>query len=140
MSMNKRYSELIKLQTFEERFEYLKLKGRIGIETFGSGRYLNQLFYHSPEWKRFERGIILRDYGRDLGIEDCGDKAPLVVHHINPITIDDVIKRNLEVLLNPENAITARDITHKALHYGDMSLLYFSVKDRKPNDTCPWRG
>ena len=140
MSMTrKRYSSLIELETFEERFNYLKLHGNIGVETFGCNRYLNQVFYSSQEWKNFKRKIIVRDYGKDLGIEECGEGAILVVHHIVPITVDDVIKRNLDKLLNPENTITVRDVTHKALHYGDMSLLYFSQKDRAPFDTCPWK-
>lgn len=134
------YSELILIPTFEERFDYLKLHGQIGLETFGTGRYLNQWFYTSKEWREFRRKIILRDEGKDLGILELGDVKELTVHHLNPITQEDVIKRNLDKLLNPENAITVRTSTHKAIHYGDSRFLLFKINERAPNDTIPWKG
>ena len=139
--MSKRsYSELITIPTFEERFEYLRMQGSIGIETFGSNRYLNQLFYRSHEWRKFRRQIILRDEGKDLGILELGDTTDLTVHHIEPITVEDVLGRNLDKLLNPDNAITVRSLTHKAVHYGDSQFLFFKVNERRPFDTVPWKG
>ena len=127
------------LPDFKERFNYLKIGGPIGIDTFGPNRYLNQEFYTSKEWRRFRREIILRDDGCDLGLLPLGDKAELVIHHLEPITVDDVIERNLEKLLNPENAITVRALTHKAIHYGSSRFLFFEIEGRKPYDTVPWR-
>lgn len=140
MNSMRTYSELITIPTFEERFEYLKIGGAIGVETFGSNRYLNQIFYRSREWRDFRREIILRDEGMDLGILPLGDKAELVVHHIEPISVEDVLNRNLNILLDPENAITARVLTHKAIHYGDSRFLMLKIDERRPNDTAPWKG
>ena len=134
------YSELITLPTFEERFEYLRLDGRVGEETFGHDRYLNQLFYSSGEWKNFRNEIIVRDMGCDLGISDREIQGLIVIHHINPITIDDIRNRRLDVLLNPDNVICTSSITHKAIHYGDTSLLILMPIERSRNDTCPWRA
>lgn len=133
------YSELITIPTFEERFEYLRIGGKVGEETFGFERYLNQMFYNSGDWKRFRRDIIVRDMGCDLGMLDREINGRIVVHHIEPVSIDDVLHRRLDILLNPENAITTWDITHKAIHYGDESLLMKDPVERRPNDTCPWR-
>ena len=135
----KSYSELITLPTFEERYHYLKLGGKVGEETFGFDRYLNQVFYSSAEWKRFRRDIIVRDLGCDLGIEDRVIGGNIFIHHINPIILADVHRRNLEVLLNPENVICVSHNTHNAIHYGDESLLTLAPIARRPNDTCPWR-
>lgn len=135
----KSYSELITLPTFEERYRYLRIGGEVGKETFGFERYLNQVFYTSKEWRKFRRDIIIRDNGCDLGIEDRDCGKFLVVHHINEITIDDIRDKNLEILLNPENVITASTMTHKAIHYGDDSLLIKPPVERFKNDTCPWR-
>ena len=135
----KSYSELITIPTFEERYEYLRLRGVVGIETFGYDRYLNQMFYSSKEWKTFRRDIIVRDMGCDLGIEDRLITGPITVHHINPVPKDAIVNRKLDILLNPENAICVSDNTHKAIHYGDDSLLILAPIDRKQNDTCPWR-
>lgn len=137
--MIRTYSKLIKLPTFEERFRYLKLGGQVGVATFGYDRYLNQALYHTAEWKRFRNEIIVRDNGCDLacpGYEIYGQK--ILVHHINPITVDDVLDRSSKVF-DPENVITTILCTHNAIHYGDESLLITEPIMRKPNDTCPWR-
>lgn len=138
-TMTKTYSELITIPTFIGRFRYLRLGGRIGEDTFGYDRYLNQIFYRSKEWKDFRRDIIIRDMGCDLGIEDREIHDRIYIHHIIPITKDDIIYRNLEILLNPENVICVDDITHKAIHYGDESLLIAEPIIRSRNDTCPWK-
>lgn len=135
----KSYSTLITLPTFEERYHYLKLGGRVGEETFGFDRYLNQLFYSSREWKTFRRDIIVRDLGCDLGINDRVITGIILLHHINPIDLADIHRRNLNVLLNPENVICTSLNTHNAIHYGDESLLTLAPIERRPNDTCPWR-
>lgn len=135
----KTYSELIKLPTFEERYEYLKLGGKVGEDTFGFDRYLNQVFYTSDEWKSVRSYVITRDQGCDLGIPDReirGDK--ILVHHMNPITKEDILNRS-DILLNPEYLITTVKNTHDAIHYGDSELLYQEPVERFKNDTCPWR-
>jgi len=136
--MIRTYSELMVLPTFEERYEYVRIGGRVGDETFGFDRYLNQMFYNSHEWRRFRRDIIVRDMGCDLAIEDREIGGLIIVHHLNPINIDDVLRRS-EVLMNPENVICVSDNTHKAIHYGDESLLTTAPVERRRNDTCPWR-
>lgn len=135
----KSYSELIMLPTFKERYEYLKLGGKVGEETFGFDRYLNQMFYRTREWKDFRREIIVRDMGCDLGIEDREIQGLIIVHHINPIPKFAIIERKLDILLNPENAICVSHNTHNAIHYGDDNLLVLAPIERKQNDTCPWR-
>ena len=132
------YSELIKIPTFEERFEYLNLDGKVGEETFGFDRYLNQVFYKSDEWKSIRNEVIIRDNGCDLGIEDREIHGRIIIHHMNPITVDDIIHRN-EDILNPEYLICVTDNTHKAIHYGDEDLLIKDLIERTKNDTCPWR-
>lgn len=132
------YSELIQLKTFEERFEYLKLDGIVGNETFGYDRYLNQMFSKSKEWLTLRHKIIVRDNGCDLGIEGREIASRIIIHHMNPITKDDIISRS-KFLLNPEYLITTTHQTHNAIHYGDDSLLIKEHVERKPNDTCPWR-
>lgn len=135
----KTYTELMSLPTFEERFEYLKIGGRIGEETFGSDRYINQRFYHmSREWKLCRNGIILRDNGCDLGCPDRPIPGKIIVHHLNPLIIDD-FDQDTEFLLDPEYLICVSHNTHNALHYGDKSLLPKDPIERKPYDTCPWR-
>lgn len=135
------YSELITIPSFEERFRYLQCNGMVGSETFGSHRYLNQSFYTSPDWRRFRRQMILRDLGCDLGVEGfeiIGE--PIIIHHIEPIAIEDILNKNLSVILNAENAICTRDSTHKAIHYGDDHILEKNtLVTRTPNDTCPWK-
>lgn len=137
--MIRSYSELITLPTFVERFRYLKLGGQVGVETFGYDRYLNQILYRTAEWKRFRNEIIVRDNGCDLGCEGyeiVGQK--ILVHHINPISIEDVLRRDPKVF-DPENVICTILNTHNAIHYGDESLLVTEPIERKPNDTCLWR-
>lgn len=132
------YSELIQLKTFEERFEYLKLDGIVGRETFGFDRYLNQMFYTSIEWKKFRRDIILRDNGCDLAIPGLDIVGKVFIHHLNPITKEDILNRT-EYLMNPEFVICSSKLTHDAIHYGDSDLLPKGPIERKRNDTCPWR-
>lgn len=132
------YSELIQLKTFEERFEYLKLDGIVGRETFGFDRYLNQMFYTSIEWKKFRRDIILRDNGCDLAIPGLDIVGKIFIHHLNPITKEDILNRT-EYLMNPEFVICSSKLTHDAIHYGDSDLLPKGPVERKRNDTCPWR-
>lgn len=136
--MNRCYSDLVKLETFEERYEYLKFSSKIGEVTFGYERYLNQMFYGSPEWKAFRRDVIIRDNGMDLGLEGYDIADRIEVHHINPIT-PEMIERNDPMLMDMENVICTSSKTHKAIHYGDKSLLPKDPIERKPNDTCPWR-
>lgn len=132
------YSELITLPTFIERFRYLKLDGSIGMDTFGHDRWLNQVLYRSPEWKRFRNGIIIRDNGCDLGCEDRPIFGKILIHHINPLTIEDVLNRDPKIF-DEENVISTILLTHNALHYGDESILYQDPITRQPNDTCPWK-
>lgn len=134
----KTYSELILLPTFKERFDYLKLDGVVGRETFGFDRYANQALYKSPEWRKTRRDIILRDKGCDLAIPDRVIFGKILIHHINPISIDDILNRDPKVF-DPENLICVQFETHNAIHYGDEGLLFLGLQERKPNDTCPWR-
>lgn len=135
----KTYSELIALPTFEERYRYLRLDGEIGKETFGFDRWLNQVFYNSKEWKAFRRDIIVRDMGCDLGVKDREIIGSIMIHHMNPISLDDILHRRIEILMNPENSICTSLTTHNAIHYGDDSLLVKGPVERRKNDTCPWR-
>lgn len=132
------YTELKQLKTFEERYEYLKLDGQVGIDTFGFDRYLNQAFYRSPEWKSVRNQVIVRDNGCDLGIEGREIHTKILVHHMNPITKEDVLNRS-DLLLNPEYLITTVKRTHDAIHYGDSETLIKDPIERTVNDTCPWR-
>lgn len=134
----KTYSELITIPTFIERFEYLKIGGAVGAATFGHDRYLNQILYNSEEWKRFRREIIIRDNACDLACEDYEIPKYVIVHHINPITVEDVINRN-PMIFDPENVVCTSLRTHNAIHYGDKDLLITEPIIRTPNDTCPWR-
>lgn len=135
----KTYSELITLPTFEERYEYLRLNGEVGKETFGFDRWLNQVFYNSTEWKAFRRDMIVRDLGCDLAIADRAISGVITIHHINPISLDDILHKRIEALMNPENSICTSLSTHNAIHYGDDSLLIKAPIERCKNDTCPWR-
>lgn len=132
----KTYSELIKLKTFRERLDYLYIGDRIGHETFGVNRYFNQKFYMSPEWRKFRRDIVIRDYGRDLGIEGCelGNKN-ILVHHIIPITLEDIVNHR-PCVLDPENVICVSHSTHEYIHFGTKQAEYV---ERTPNDMCPWK-
>lgn len=132
------YSELITLPTFEERFRYLQLGGKVGEDTFGHDRYLNQMFYTSDEWRRIRRDVIVRDNGCDLGIQDREIHGLIIIHHMNPITIEDIINRS-EFLLNPEYLISTVKNTHDAIHFSDERILITDPIERRPNDTCPWK-
>lgn len=132
------YSELIKLPTFKERFRYLKLNGRVGEDTFGFDRYLNQQFYKSKEWLKVRDEVILRDGACDLGIEDRPINSRIIIHHMNPITKYDILNQT-DFLLNPEYMICTIKRTHDAIHYGDESILFDGPVLRSKNDTCPWR-
>lgn len=136
--MNKSYKELTRLSTFEERYNYLRLGGKVGKETFGYDRYLNQIFYQSREWRRSRDLVIIRDNGCDLGIEGREIFGRIYVHHINPITVEDVIN-NIDYCLDPDFLICTSSNTHEAIHYGDEGLLILNPIERKPNDTIPWR-
>lgn len=132
------YSELITIPTFEERYKYLQLKGSVGKDTFGYDRYLNQLFYQTIEWKRLRRDLIIRDCGCDLGVEGYEIHGRIIIHHMNPITKEDLLDRT-DYLMNPEYLICATHSTHNAIHYGDESLLVTAPIVRSKNDTCPWK-
>lgn len=132
------YSELKKLSTFKERYEYLKIGGRVGESTFGFDRYINQMLYKTPEWKSVRNSVIIRDGGYDLGIDDYEIVGGIYVHHMNPITADDIVNR-LDYVLNPEYLISTSFNTHQAIHYGDEDLLPQEPIERFENDTCPWR-
>lgn len=132
------FSELSKLKTFEDRLQYLRLDGIVGEETFGFDRYLNQILYQSNEWKRCRRDIIIRDNGCDLGCEGFEVHGRILIHHINPITVDDIVKRNPKVF-DPENLILTSHNTHQAIHYGNEDLLIRAPVERSKDDTCPWR-
>lgn len=135
------YSDLILLQTFEERYQYLRLDGEVGKETFGFDRWLNQMFYKDPEWLSVRDKVIIRDNGCDLGMPDreIKGKTKILVHHMNPITKDDILTRS-KYLLYPEYLICTIKNTHDAIHYGDESLLFSNPTIRTKNDTCPWRN
>ena len=145
----KTYSELITIPTFKERFKYLQLDGQVGKETFGYDRYLNQILYNSQDWRRFRNDIIIRDNACDLAHEDheipsWKDKhgrirgPKILIHHINPIVIDDIMGRN-PIIFDPENVITTTLLTHNAIHYSNENLLPKEPIKRSQNDTCPWR-
>lgn len=138
MTSIKTYSELIKLPTFEERYRYLRLSGRVGKDTFGFDRYMNQNFYRSREWKRIRDEVIVRDNGCDLGIEDRIIHGKILIHHMNPITDRDIFDLT-EFLLDPEYLICVTHTTHNAIHYGDEDLLITNPVVRTRNDTCPWK-
>lgn len=132
------YSELKRFQTFEERFEYAKLGGTVGESTFGFDRYLNQALYTSSEWRSLRNKVIIRDNGCDLGVDGHDIGKYIIVHHMNPITIEDLDERN-EDIFNPEFLICVSRNTHNAIHFGDESLLPKGPVERRPNDTCPWK-
>ena len=132
------YNELMLLPTFEERFEYLKLSGRVGEETFGFDRWLNQKFYRSAEWKHLRDQVIIRDNGCDLGVEGREIYGKILIHHMNPISKKDILERT-DLLLNPMYLISVTKQTHDAIHYSDDSILMKDPIVRSRNDTCPWR-
>ena len=132
------YSELITLPTFIERYRYLKIGGRVGADTFGHDRYLNQILYHSGEWLDFRDEIIIRDNGCDLAHPEFELRDRILIHHINPITVEDVLKRDPKIF-DPENVISTCLNTHNAIHYGDERILIIAPTVRTKNDTCPWK-
>ena len=138
MTSIKTYSELITIPTFKERYEYLRLKGLVGEETFGYDRYLNQSFYKSREWMDIRDYVIVRDNGCDLGMPGHEIHGRILIHHMNPITKEDILRRS-KFLLDPEYLISTIKTTHDAIHYGDENLLMDEPIVRTKNDTCPWR-
>lgn len=137
--MTKSYSDLLRYTTFEDRLKYLLLHGQVGDDTFGSRRYLNQDFYRSAEWKAIRRKVIVRDNACDMAFPGYEVHNDLIVHHIEPITIDDIIENNPKVF-DLDNLVCVSLATHNAIHYGDESFLIgYGLIDRKPNDTCPWK-
>lgn len=134
----KSYSEMILLPTFEDRLKYLKLDGLVGRETFGYARYLNQRLYHDPKWLRRKNDVILRDNGCDLAVDGHTIYGSILVHHINPITIDDILMQRACVF-DLDNLISTCLTTHNVIHYGCIDQLIDDVVERKPNDTCPWK-
>lgn len=137
------YTELARLPTFEERFQYLKLNGRVGRDTFGFDRVFNQRFYRSDEWKRIRDDVIVRDTGNqnaccDLGVPGYEIGERILIHHMNPITLEDITESS-DFLLNPEYLIAVSHATHNAIHYGGDVKLYLQPVNRHPNDTCPWK-
>lgn len=138
--MIKTYSELIKLPTLLERYEYLKLGGGVAEKTFGFERYLNQDFYRSNEWRNLRNHIIVRDNGCDLGVEGCDIYGKIIIHHMNPVSVQDIVHSS-DILLDPEFLICVSHDMHNAIHYGDESLIKgrYKLIERTQNDTCPWR-
>jgi hypothetical protein len=134
----KRYSELKLLNTFEERYEYLKLNGSVGVDTFGFDRYLNQNFYRSLEWKRVRDEVIIRDEGCDMGLPGFEIGGKIYIHHMNPILPEDIIEVTPE-LMDPEFLICVSHKTHNAIHYGVKDYKPLVPIIRTPNDTCPWK-
>ena len=140
MTRKRSYSEMLEFPTFDERFEYLKLGGKFGTLTFGSSRYLNQSFYSSHEWRDVRNEVVVRDNGCDLAVDGLEINSTIFIHHINPLTRELVYNHDWSVL-DPENLVCVCYNTHKALHYGDGSMLELAKPAvRMPNDTCPWRG
>lgn len=138
--MIRTYSKLITLPTFKERYDYLKIGDRVGSETFGFDRYLNQMFYKTNEWKRIRHYVISRDNACDLAFSDreIPNGVRILIHHMNPISVDDILMKR-EWILDPEFLICTTKQTHDAIHYGSSELIIDECIDRKPNDTCLWR-
>lgn len=132
------YSELCRLKTLEDRYDYLRLNGVVGDVTFGYARYLNQEFYHSPEWRDAKEQVIIRDQGLDLGVPGWKIEGQIYVHHMNPVTLD-MLKSNDPALLDPEFLISCSYNTHQAITWGNKHLLPQPLIVRQPNDTCPWK-
>lgn len=137
--MIRTYSELVSLPTFKERYEYLRLNGSVGLDTFGFDRYLNQEFYRSKEWKSIRDQVIIRDNGCDLGMDGYEIYGRIVIHHMNPILQTDILDRT-QLLLDPDYLICTTHVTHNAIHYGDEGLLPREPVERTRNDTCPWKS
>lgn len=138
--MIRTYSELIKIPTFVDRVKYLKMRTqRVGEDTFGHDRWLNQKFYRSKEWQDLRQEIFIRDLGYDLAMEGFPLNDRATIHHLNPITKYDLVNRT-KYLLDPEYLISVNHATHNAIHYSDESILFTGIEERTPNDTCPWRN
>jgi hypothetical protein len=131
------YSELVRLETFEEKFEYLRLDGQVGNVTFGFDRWLNQQFYTSREWRQVRQEVIVRDWGCDLGVDGYEVHARLVIHHMNPMVSSDIVGGESDIL-DPEFLISTAHLTHNAIHYGNASLLPRPAVERRPGDTKLW--
>lgn len=138
MMMNKTYSELISYNTFEDRLHYLKLNSKVGFDTFGFDRYMNQMFYRSKEWKDIRNYVIARDKACDMALEGFEIFDKIIIHHMNPIGPED-IKHSNDILLDPEQLVCVSHLTHNAIHYGTDELRVRQVVERRPNDTIPWR-
>lgn len=138
MKMFRTYTELSKLNSFLERYEYLRIGGKVGKETFGFDRYLNQVFYKDPEWLEARDNVIIRDGGCDLGMPDREIRGKILVHHMNPVTKEQILRRD-PALFDPEYLICTIKSTHDAIHYGDQTLLMLDPIVRIKNDTCPWK-
>lgn len=136
--MIRTYSELIQLPTFEERYKYLRLYGKVGMDTFGLDRIFNQMFYRSEEWKQIRQRIIVRDNACDLAVPGRELYDRIFIHHMNPISIRD-IRDSSELLMNPEYLIVVSFSTHNAIHYGLDNRFELECFERKPFDTCPWK-
>ena len=136
--MIRTYSELILLPSFIERYRYLRIAGTVGKETFGFDRYLNQIFYKSDEWLEIRDYVIDRDNGCDLGVDGFEIEGRILIHHMNPISKEDILRRS-KFLLDPDYLITTVKNTHDAIHFGNEDLLYTGIVERSPNDTCPWK-
>lgn len=134
---NRSYSEMFRLPTFQDRFEYLALRGRVGQQTFGFERWMNQSFYNSSEWRNLRHKIIARDEGLDLGVPGYEIHDRILIHHINPMTVQDFETGN-PLIVDPENLITTTHNTHNAIHYGDASLLILAPVERAPGDQKLW--
>lgn len=136
---DKSYSEMITMSEFDDRFRYAKLDGKVGMDTFGFDRYLNQQFYRSKEWKRLRDQIIIRDNGCDLGVPGHEIYGKIYIHHLNPLSPEDITE-STEKLFDPNNLVCVSAETHNAIHYGDESILEKNkIVERSPGDTCPWK-
>lgn len=136
--MNKSYTEMLQYSTLLDRYNYLKLNGSVGKETFGFSRYLNQILYTSSEWKKLRDKVIIRDNGCIFGLDGYNIDSRLIVHHINPITLEQIEERD-QLVFSMENLVCVSHRVHEAIHYGDLNLLPRDPIERKPFDTCPWR-
>lgn len=139
MTIKRRYSELKHLKSFEDRFEYLRLPGSVGYPTFEFDRYINQRFYTSTQWRQIRTAVIARDLGCDLGVPGYEIHTKVLVHHMNPLTPEDILHDDVDIL-DPEFLITTTHQTHNAIHYGDASTLPFLPPERRPGDMAPWRA
>ena len=137
--MIRSYFDLIQIDSFIERYYYLRITGQVGESTFGVDRYINQMLYKSRKWRRTRDRIIIRDNACDLGVEGYELDNYIIVHHINPITLED-IEEERDIVFDPENLICCSRRTHEAIHFGDESILPKQYSPRRPNDTCLWRN